>query len=69
MADAKQSKLYLSEEQYNQAVEQAKHRSKDLRLGQWLVNQYGEKGITYPHIFYLDDPTETWANIEVIYDT
>ena len=69
MADAKLSKLYLSSKQFKKATEQSQDRPKDLRLGQWLVNQFGEKGVAYPHIFYLDDPTEVWANVEVIEDT
>ena len=66
MANAEQSKLYLSPKQYKQALIQSKTRPDHIRLGQWLVNRYGEKGVAYPHIFYLDDPTEAWSNVKVV---
>jgi hypothetical protein len=69
MANAKQSKLYLSEEQYQTALKQADNRPENLRLGQWLVNLYGKQGKTYSHIFYLDEPTEVWSNVEITTDT
>ena len=61
-----QSKLYLSPKQYQDAQEHCGSRGEHLRLGQWLVNLYGEPGISYPHIFYLDDPDKTWAHVEVV---
>ena len=66
MASPNQSKLYLSPTQYKEALKQAKDKSPDFRLGQWLVNLYGEPGVAYPYIFYLDDPAETWGNVEII---
>ena len=69
MADAKLSKLYLSPGQYQEALDQVKNKPTDLRLGQWLINKYGQAGVAYPHLFYLDDPTKAWDNVEVISDT
>jgi hypothetical protein len=66
MADAEQSKLYLSSEQYNSILSKLGDKPEHLRLGQWLVNLYGEPGQAYPHIFYFDDPKDVWSHVEVL---
>jgi hypothetical protein len=66
VATPENSKLYLSPTQYEQAVKEAATLPEDIRLGQWLVNNFGKEGIAYPRIFYLDDPKDTWSNVEVV---